>query len=420
VAEQKILRTSRSYDITLKIKGESYTNDITNVRISSSLSTGYQIVTITIKITPQTILLNKLYGQDSIDLVINKLDASEFITETMKFDLMVVTSEFEVPVSDLITTGKQMDRSSFDLITVNRIPFQIMTSLVGVIFGPLCPSPWTAPITIKNMIESIVNNKVDPKPILELDTDNINTEPISQCCIPPTTLMKAIHYLDHNYGIFNGAPAIFCDNDNKLKIMNLSAKIKKNYSIYVEHLTTQHSEKDITKASEDKKYFYTYDNLFTNYIGNAKFGTLGKKLKHIVLPSNTLSHTIEQDLTEVCKKYGVIGQTKGEASYINTTVAKRTRYYIENNGQDKTEVHANSKIAKQIADLSRMSFMIERNLAIEELIKIGEVVKVGTKTQEHLDISGKYILFSSDLIWNKQSEWQTTARLELIRTNKTV
>ena len=64
--------------------------------------------------------------------------------------------------------------------------------------------------------------------------------------------------------------------------------------------------------------------------------------------------------------------------------------------------------------------MIERNLPIEKLIKIGSVVYLRTKTMEHVDIQGQYILFSSDLIWNKTREWETTAKLELIRTNKTI
>ena len=423
MSEPNILRTSRSYKIELRIKGENYSNDISNVRISSSLATGYQIITITINITPQTILLNKLYGQDAIKLDIYKLDEDEVITETMNFELMLLNSSFDIPLSDLIVTDTQQDRSSFDLITVPRLPFETMTTMVNPVFGlnPGPKTPWTGPKTIKEMIETMVMELIKTSPMsIEYDSDNENKDKIMQCCIPPTTFYKAIKELDKNFGIYNGAPAVFCQYDNSLQIMNLSSRIKKNFTLFVEHLNNQTKEEDINKASEDKKYFYTYDNLSTNYVGNSKFGVIGKTIKHIVLPSDQLSHTIEQDLSDICSQTGLVEVAKKNVEFINAAVTKRTKYYIDNNGFETSKIFAISNLSKQISDVSRLSFSIERNLAIANLIKVGSCVKLKTQTQEHIDISGKYILFSSDIVWNKQSEWQTTASLELIRTNKTI
>ena len=422
MSEPNIMRPSRSYEIILKIKGENYSNDVSNVRISSSLAIGYQIITITINITPQTIILNKLYGQDPIKLTVKKLDEDETVTETMNFELMVLNSEFELPVSDMVTTGNQMDRSSFDLITVTRLPFETMTTMVNPVFGinPGGKIPWTGPKRIKEMIETIVEELIKTKPKLEYDNDEENEDDILQCCIPPTTLYKAIQELDSVYGIYNGSVGIFCQYDNTLQVMNLSSRIKKNFTLVVEHLTNQTKEEEIAQSVGDKKYFYTYDDLFTNYVGNSKFGVLGKTLIYTVLPNNELSHTFTHDLNSICNQFGIVGQTKGAITHINTSVAKRTKHYIFNNGFNTSQTFAISKMAKQIADISRLSFSIERNLAIENLIKIGNVVKLKTKTQEHIDISGKYILFSSDINWNKGADWETTATLELIRTNKTI
>jgi len=422
VSEPNILRPSRSYNITLKIKGENYSNDVSNVRITSSLATGYQIVTITINITTETILLNKLYGQDSIKLNIYKLDEDEITTETMNFDLMLLNSSFDIPLSDIMITSNQQDRTKFDLITVPRLPFETMTTMVNPVFGinDGDVTPWTGPKTIKEMIETIVSELVTTNTKVEYDIDNENKDKILQCCIPPTTLYKAIKELDKNYGIYNGTPVIFCQYNNILKVMNLSSRIKKDFTIVVEHLNNQSKEEEIAKSVTDNKYFYTYDNLYTNYVGNSKFGVMGKIIKHIVLPSDQLFHTIEQDLSDICNSVGIVGQSKGEIVHINTSVTKRTKYYIDDNGFETSKIFAISKLSKKISDISRLSFSIERNLAIENLIKVGSCVKLKTKTQEHVDISGKYILFSSDLVWNKQSEWQTTASLELIRTNKTI
>ena len=421
-SEPNILRTSRSYEINLKIKGENYSNDVSNVRISSSLATGYQIVMITINVTPQTILLNKLYGQDAIMLEIKKLDETEnVVTETMNFDLMLLNSSFDIPLSDILIEDTQKDRSEFDLITVPRIPFETMTTMVNPVFGigPGGKTAWTGPKTIKEMIEAIVNELITTGPKLEYDEDGQNEDQILQCCIPPTTFYKAVQELDKNFGIYNGTPVVFCNHDNTIKVMNLSSRIKKNFDLFVEQLTLESKEEDIIKAS-DLKYFYTYDDLFTKYVGNSKFGVLGKTIKHIVLPSDELSHTIETDLDDICNSFGVVGQTKGEVTHINTSATKRIKYYIDNNGFEKSESFINSSLSKQISDISRLNFMIERNLAIEHLLQVGCCVKIKTNTISHQDISGKYILFSSDLIWTKEAEWQTTAQLELIRTNKTI
>jgi len=54
-------------------------------------------------------------------------------------------------------------------------------------------------------------------------------------------------------------------------------------------------------------------------------------------------------------------------------------------------------------------------------MNVGEAVKFVTNTIEYIDISGKYILWSSDLQFvNKTSSWETTARINLCRTNKKI
>lgn len=419
--EQKILAPSRAYRMTLKIKGNEYSNDLTNVRLSSSLATGYQIVTLTLKITSQTILLNKLFGQDQILLTISLFDHSEFMLESMDFDLMMVTSGFDIPVSEKQLTSNQMDRVDFDILTVVRKPFETMTSMVSAVFG-LNPGPttkWTGPKTIKEMIEAIVSEYASSA-TLKYDTDNVNVDKILQCCIPPTTLYQAFKYLDDNFGVYNGAPVIFCQYDNTIQVMNLSSRIRKGFDLHVEQLTTSHSDESVEVSKPKKNYFFTADELECDYIGNSKFGVLGKNIKHIVLPSDELYHIIENDLKDICETYGLIGQSTGEPAYINTSVTNRTKYYIENNGLDLSESFINSKLSKEISDITRLSFRIERSLQIEKLINIGCVVKLKTKTLEHSDIQGKYILFSSDLTWKKTTDWETAGHLELIRTNHTI
>jgi len=420
VNEQQSFSPSRSYDITLKIKDVDYSNDLSNIRIGSSLATGYQIVTLTINITPSTILLNKIFGQDKILLKINLLDYSKDIIETMVFDLMIINSEFNLPISEPFISDEQTDRIPFDLITVTRIPFQIMTTMINSVFG-INGGPatvWTGPKTPREMIETIVK-EFTPKAILKYDKKNENTDKIMQCCIPPTTLFQAIKFLDSNYGLYSGAPSIFCQYNDFLYIMNLSTRIKEKYTLCIEHLTTSFKEENYASL-DDKTKFFTFDNLNTNYTGNSRFAVLGGKLKYIVLPSDRLSKTITHDLNTICENYGIIATSKEDSTYTNPSISNRTKYYIENNGLDDSEFFAISKITKEISDVSRLGFSIANDMAIENLIKVGSCVKLKTRTMEYSGVQGNYILFSSDLIWARKQDWSTMCNIELIRTNKTV
>lgn len=416
MSEKKILAPSRTYKMTLKIKGKEYSNDLSNVAVTSSLATGYQIVSLTINVTPDTILLNKLYGQDEIILTIALQDHSEFEKEDFVFDLMVINSQFSIPISEIMVTDQERNRTAYEILTVVRQPFEIMTTMVNPVLGLNAggKTKWTGPQTVKDFITTIISEYTS-QASLEYDSENVNEDQILQCCVPPTTLYQALKYLDTNYGIYNGTPAFFCQYDNTIQIMNLSTRIKKNYTIHVEHLTTSHKDEDVEVDGRVK--FFTKDKIDSTYVGNARFGVMGKTIKHIVLPSDQLYHTITHDLSDVCNTYGAVSQTKGDTSFINTSAASRTKYYIENNGADTSESFAISKLAKEISDVSRISFNIQRNLHIENLIKIGSVVKLKTKTMEHTDIQGNYILFSSDIQFTKLSDWETTAKLELIRTN---
>ena len=421
MAESSIYAPSRSYKMLLMIKGAEYTNDLVGIKITSSLATGYQIVVLTIRLTPQTVILEQLFGQDPIELTISLIDQDESkILEDMTFKLMLLNSEFEIAVSEILTIDTQRDRATFNLVTVTRAPFQIMSANTECLFStaPGNEGDWFGNKTVKKMIEIIVD-KFCPNAILEYDTDNVNESEIDQMFIPPTSMYKAIKLIDSNYGLYTGALAVFCDYKNSLKIMNLSERIKKNYTLWIEHLTTDHTEDDVTKSAYDNTYFYTYDNVYTNYVGNSRYGILGSTLNHIVLPSDHLYHVITHELNDIFTEYGVLG-SGGSTDFIDSKASKRNSYYIENNGDEYEETFAIAKMSRKLSDLSRVNLSVERGLRIENLIRIGETVFFHTKTIEHQDLIGKYILYSSNLIWNKEGEWQTTANLELIRSNRTI
>ena len=418
---KKILGPSRTYIMTLKIKGEEYSNDLFGIRISSSLATGYQIVTLTLNITPNTILLNKLFGQDKIKLNIALQDHSEYGIDSLDFDLMILSSEFTIPVTHNNIEEGYRAETTFDLLTVTRVPFQIMTTTTNAVFG-LTPesekTDWTGPKTIKEMFETITKNYVPMAKHLEYDNMDCNPYKVLQCCIPPISYYKTFKYLDSSFGVYKGIASIFCDHQNIIKVMNLTARMKKNPSLYIEHLSHGDNTDEFKVVPKLKNHYITRTELSTNYIGNSKFGAIGKDIKHITLPSDNLFKKFTHSLTEICTKYGLVSQSKQTKTFTEPNGANRTEYYINDTGCNESENFIVSKISKEISNTSRLSLMIEKNLYIQSLLEIGSVAKLKITVQEHIDISGKYILFSSDIIWTRTNDWDTIANIELIRTNK--
>jgi len=167
------------------------------------------------------------------------------------------------------------------------------------------------------------------------------------------------------------------------------------------------------------KTFYTYDAIETDYSGNAKFAKLGTTLKHLIRPKNKLTKTITQELKDVAKDYSLIYSSQGLPPQLNIdSSADRVRYYNEDTGFDENEIIFNSRYARTVGDLSSISINIERNLPVLNLIDVGECVKFKPMTIEYQDFEGKYILWSSEVSFERKKDWETTAVVNLIRTNK--
>jgi hypothetical protein len=407
----KLLQPTRSYDITLSINNNQdtlYSKFLEEIRIETSLVSAWTAVTLEIFIPPHVIIKDKLYGQDTITLKLDLLGQDETIKENTELDLLMISSEFEVPVTTEMATGSQEDRTIMRIQTVTRIPFITMTTMVNKVYGV-----HMSPMTPKQIIDDMISTYAPNVEETEWGTgDSIDI--IKQVCIPPTTLYDAINYIDSTFGIFEGVSGIFCRYDNTIFIRNLAEEILKQPSMIIEHMTT--SDNPVLKE-EDKSKVLTYDNIHTSYTGNAKFSYYGKTLKHIVLPDDKLSETIELDLETISQENGC---SDGSEIPIHKDL-ERIRYYIAHGGFGESEVFAKSMMAKSIYDMTRSRINIEKNILIEPLLNVGASILLGIKTLEHKPIGKKYILLSTDIkLHRTEAGWEATAALELVKTNRTV
>lgn len=137
-----------------------------------------------------------------------------------------------------------------------------------------------------------------------------------------------------------------------------------------------------------------------------------------MVPKDQLYYILEKNVKDVSSQYGIIYQNK--KIDFDDNLSDRQKSFEDPCGYETSDVFAIARISRSVSNLSTVSIDIERNLPILNLMNVGEAVKLNSQIVEYTDLSGKYVLKSSDLGFNKQRDWQTTCRLDLIRTNQTI
>lgn len=407
--QKRVLTPSRGYDFQVKIKDLDYTNDLRSVRIVSSIASAYQIVLLDISLDPNDLILEDVIGKEPIKLSIKLIGRGQenIPLEHVDMELQHVKSSSSAPLKQQQNDGKMMDRTLVNIITVCSKPFKIMTSIINDVFLEKTP---------KQIISELVL-KAGGK--LQYDSDNENSNIIDQIVLPPTTLYNTIRYLDEYFGLFNGSCNLgFCQYDGTVYIQNLTSRINKNQEFTIFQLAlNDKTTVSIIEKSSDGKHFYTYEPIISSYSAPAKFARLSKNIKHIVKPKNSLYRIIDQNLNDVCSKFGAI--SKNPEITIDSNLNEREVYNIDHSGNDESDVYANSIIAREIIGLSVLEITLEKSLPILGLIKVGESVKLKCATLEYISFSGKYILKSSDLNFTRvAADWRSTGKITIMRTNQ--
>ena len=416
---QRLYTQTKGYDIQLIIEDKDYTLDLVSVRVLSSLSTAYQVVLLNMSLDPNDILLEKIFGSGAFKISIRLLGENAIPQEQVDLELMFIKADYSTIEKDQSSEGLQKDRVPYVVTTVCRKPWKTMNTLVNKVF---------INTTIPDVISSLAS---DVGTTVEYDTYNQNTDPIDQIVIPPTTFYKIIKECDHSspdiydgfleryFGLFNGVSGVFCRYDNKVFIKNLSAKMRMNQTFTIYQLAGGREDTDIIESSFDGETFYTYGQIKSDYSGNAKLAVLAPTIRNIVSPEDSLTYTYEQNLEDMASRYGLIYQNSKIEVDPNISATSRIRY-SSGIGKEGCQVSCNTEAARAVSDLSTISVNIERNLPILNLMNVGECVKYIPRTLEFVDISGKYILWSSDLQFNKSGSWEATATINCIRTNRKI
>lgn len=401
---------TRGFNIIVKIGKIDLTPDLIEFTIITSINLPYQTFQLKIAVDSNDMITNKIYGQTPIKLTVNLLDTSEYVTESTEFELMYLTSDMSINQSMESPGSMQKDRSVITINTVARSAYKTMNTHVNNIYTGG---------TVKTAIDGLIKTA---GATAKYDANGQNPEKIDQILVPPSTLYKNLNYINRTFGIFDGLPCIYCDYNNIVHIKNLTNKMKQAQALTIYQLALD--DKDSNKIFEkcnDGIHYYTVHELVTKYTGNSILATIAPKMIYVVKPSDRLEQKIVIKTEDFTKKYGLI--SKSDNIFFDKhaiTSDSRIAIHKDHTGYERTQTFINANVSKKISFITDMLVAVNHSIKILNLMNIGESVEIISKTTSTEEISGRYMLKTSEIKFNRAKDWGTTATLHLIRSNRTL
>lgn len=416
--KDKAVSPSKGYDLELKIDKRDYTNDLTSLRIVSSLSTAYPIFLITLMLDTTDILMENFSGAITANLTIRHIGRSDAFTpdEETNIKLSLMSPKNNIKTKPMIAVNAPREVAPLFLVGFPKGALETVSCTVNAVYSQMTP---------REIISSLV--KKYTKANLQYDSDEENTNKIDQIIITPRSLYGTIKFIDKYYGLFNGASNVgYCTYDNQLQIFNLSKRITKNHLFTVNCLSSDNPKNsEIINKCNDGKHYYTLQPIKDEYTGNSRIQMVGNTYNYVVKPADKFVKLVEKKTKDVVKKYSDIAAKKVMGSnfqMIYDTVKNRTTYEetaTADSGDNEAVMH--SKITKALLQSAKLTITLEKDLLIKNLLKVGEVVKVITSTTELIDTTGNYLFKSSDIVFSRvASNWVCMATLVLCRSSKTM
>ena len=398
---------NRTFDIIVKIGNIDISADLIEFIVVTSISLPYQTFVLKFFLDPRDVIIDKIYGQTPIKVTINLLGTEQIPMESTEFELMFLSSNMNLnKMSDTIIDSDK-DRTAISITAVSRQSYKTMNTYINSIYQGK---------TINYIIKDLISN-IGAK--IKYDNNGQNLEKIDQVLIPPSTLYKNLQYINRTFGIFEGLSALYCSYDNIVHIKNMTNKMLQSQAFTVYQLSTGIDNTKVIDKCNDGKHYYTIQDVSTKFEGNSVFAFLSPNITHIVKPRDRLTYKIQTDLEDFTKKYGLVSKNNQiffDKHLYNNDFRKST--YIHDTGYELEKTFINANLSKKISDITEISIVIERNIKILNLMNVGESVELSTQDIETTQIGGRYILKTSELRFNKIKDWEASAVISIIRSNR--
>jgi len=402
---------SRTYEFELKIGKVDLTPDLVSVTILTSIDIPYQTFILQITMDPNDVILEKIYGQTPLKLTTRLYATSQaVIQDQIDFEIMYLSSNIPMGVSVPKPENIQKDRYLFKIVCVARQAYMTMNAVVNSVhIGE----------TLKNIIGGMVY-QASKTAILSMDTQGANSEKIDQVLVPTSTLYKCLQYLNRTFGLYDGMAAIFCTYDNLVRVKNLTAKMTTSNKFVLYQLPLNQDNTEIINKCNDGVNFYTTDPIQTSYQASAAMAYMAPKLKFIVKPKDRLFHTIDVDLEDFAKTYGLI--SKGDKIFYDNKAllpSYRVAIHKDHTGYELNENFIRAKYSRRVSTFTELTVQVANMMKILNLMEVGEAVKLNTQITPTRDFTDMYMLRASEISFLREKDWNSLAKLHLIRTNRT-
>ena len=409
MAETRFWSPSRTYEFELKIGTRDLTPDLYKISIVTGIDFPYQTFQLELFLDASDVILEKIYGQQEIKLTATLFGTGPSIPDdVIEFRLMYLTGELDLGISNTMQTSTDKARVPISFTAVPRDAFKIMTNYVNDVYENA---------SLGYVVEDIVGKSGGR---VKQDTVGRNLEPLDQVIVPPTTLYQALKHLNRTFGIFDGWLGLWCSYDKTLYLKNLTEKMKSSHLFTVYQFASNVDNSEEINRLDDQSFYTKYD-VKSSYSGNSKFAVFAPTMKHIVKPKDKLYQNIDINLEEFSSTYGLISRKNPiffDKSAINSS--KRKRIYKDHTGYELKESFINANMAEEIGDLAEITIRLERFLRLKSLMNVGEGIMFVSKVDDYKDLTGKYILRGSQLDFIKAKDWESSASLKLIRTNRII
>jgi len=398
---------SETYELVLKVGDLDLTQDLISVNIITSVELPYQSVIFQLSYDPNSVVLEKFYGQKPITFTINLLATNRTPLESITFNLMYLDSNMEVQTQTALPQNVQKDRRQITVTTIPRNAYQTMTSYVNEVFLGK---------TINDVVQTIVKNTGAK---LVFDAADRNQNVIDQIVLPPATLYDTLKYINQVWGFFKGAPGFYCSYENKLFIKNLTSKMRMAEKFIIYQLATSEDNRKIIEKCNDGKRFYTLSEISTDFKSNAIMSYISKQLSFITKPKDRLFSNLNFEISNFIKKYGIVSGK--EQVYFDKNALKSSKSnYFHHTGYELDETFAISDLAKQVAPITTVTADLSGSLKILKLMEVGEAVQIISKVADHAEIFGKYVLVSSEIQFERIKGWTSKATVQMIRSTRSI
>ena len=414
----KVVKPKQSYSFDVVIYNTNYSTELQQVRIVASIYLPYLIYVLEFLVDSNDLIQEKIYGQNFIKFKLNSAGDDGFLFDSDYVELMVIHSSFLLTQKDALSREKQIDKTPFQVICVERKNFSIATQMINDVFHGK---------KIKEILEDIVKNKLKSK--LEIDEEGLNNKIIDQIIIPPISFCSAIRkYLDKPFGIYDGPYQIKINHsdikngESSIIIRNLSKQMNSSHIIVHQLATNNPDNIKVIEKCGDGTNFYTYSIHKSNFNANPVFAAMATVAKHIIKPKDSLYGIIQQKLDEVCKRSGLMSKKDANIPY-DEILKSRIKYYTDNTGLDKEDkTFANAMMSKRISSLANITVNVERSFKLNNLLEVGKPVKFKPYVTEYANLAGNYILSGTDLKFTKDKalQWNSTATIRMIRSHKEI